>query len=65
MLALDIMNKFRTELGFVAKATYLTDLPPGTFRQKQAFIAYVVTVTNEQVAAFDLLWECKSGERFI
>jgi len=49
MLALDIMNKFRTELGFVAKATYLTDLPPGTFRQKQAFIAYVVTVTNEQV----------------
>ena len=64
MLALDIMNKFRTELGFVAKATYLTDLPPGTFRQKQAFIAYVVTVTNEQVEAFDLLWECKSGERF-
>ena len=64
MLALDIMNKFRTELGFVSKATYLTDLPPGTFRQKQAFIAYVVTVTNEQVESFDLLWECRSGERF-
>ena len=64
MLALDIMNKFRTELGFVAKAEYLTDLPPGTFRQKQAFIAYVVTVTNEQVDSFDLLWECMSGEKF-
>ena len=64
MLALDIMNKFRTELGFVSKATYLTDLPPGAFRQKQAFIAYVVTVTNEQVESFDLLWECRSGERF-
>ena len=64
MLALDIMNKFRTELGFVVKATYLTDLPPGTFRQKQAFIAYIVTVTNEQVEAFDLYWECKAGERF-
>ena len=64
MLSLDIMNKFRTELGFVAKAKYLTDLPPGTFRQKQAFIAYVVTVTNEQVDSFDLLWECRSGERF-
>ena len=54
MLALDLMNKFRTELGFVVKASYLTDLPPGTFRQKQAFIAYIVTVTNEQVEAFDL-----------
>ena len=61
MLALDIMNKFRTELGFVVKATYLTDLPPGTFRHKQAFIAYIVT---EQVEAFDLYWECKTGERF-
>ena len=55
-LALDIMNKFRTELNFVAKAAYLTELPPGTFRKKQAFIAYVVTVTNEQVESFDLLW---------
>ena len=64
MLALDIMNKFRTELGFVVKATYLTDLPPGTFRQKQAFIAYIVTITNEQVEAFDLYWECKAGEKF-
>ena len=64
MLALDIINKFRTEIGFVSKATYLTDLPPGTFRQKQAFIAYLVTVTNEQVESFDLLWECRSGERF-
>ena len=64
MLALDLMNKFRTELGFVVKASYLTDLPPGTFRQKQAFIAYIVTVTNEQVEAFDLYWECKPGERF-
>ena len=60
----DIMNKFRTELGFAVRATYLTDLPPGTFRQKQAFIAYIVTVTNEQVEAFDLYWECKAGERF-
>ena len=64
VLALDIMNKFRTELGFVSKAAYLTELPPGTFRQKQAFIAYSVTVTNEQVESFDLLWECRSGERF-
>ena len=64
MLALDLTNKFRTELGFVVKASYLTDLPPGTFRQKQAFIAYIVTVTNEQVEAFDLYWECKPGERF-
>ena len=64
MIALDIVNKFRTELGFVVKATYLTDLPPGTFRQKQAFIAYVVTVTNELVESFDLLWNYKSGERF-
>ena len=64
MLALDLMNKFRTELGFVSKASYLADLPPGTYRPKQAFIAYIVTVTNEQVEAFDLLWECKSGERF-
>ena len=64
LLALDIMNKFRTELSFVAKAAYLTELPPGTFRQKQAFIAYLVTVTNEQVESFDLLWECRSGERF-
>ena len=63
-LALDIMNKFRTELSFVAKAAYLTELPPGTFRQKQAFIAYLVTVTNEQVESFDLLWECRSGEKF-
>ena len=64
MLALDIMNKFRTELSFVSKAAYLTELPPGTFRQKQAFIAYLVTVTNEQVESFDLLWECRPGERF-
>ena len=64
MLALDIMNKFRTELSFVSKAAYLTELPPGTFRNKQAFIAYLVTVTNEQVESFDLLWGCRSGESF-
>ena len=64
LLALDIMNKFRTELSFVSKATYLTELPPGTYRQKQAFIAYLVTVTNEQVDSFDLLWSCRSGEAF-
>ena len=64
ILALDIMNKFRTELSFVSKAAYLTELPPGTFRQKQAFIAYLVTVTNEQVESFDLLWGCRSGEIF-
>ena len=64
MLALDIMNKFRTELSFVSKAVYLTELPPGTFRNKQAFIAYLVTVTNEQVDSFDLLWGCRSGESF-
>ena len=64
MFALDIMNKFRTELSFVSKATYLTELPPGTFRKKQAFIAYLVTVTNEQVESFDLLWGCRSGESF-
>ena len=64
LLALDIMNKFRTELSFVSKATYLTELPPGTYRQKQASIAYLVTVTNEQVDSFDLLWSCRSGEAF-
>ena len=37
---------------------------PGTFRNKQAFIAYLVTVTNEQVESFDLLWGCRSGESF-
>ena len=58
------MNKFRTELSFVSKTTYLTELPPGTYRQKQAFIAYLVTVTNEQVDSFDLLWSCRSGEAF-
>ena len=64
MLALDIMNKFRTELSFVSKAAYLTDLPPGTFRNKQTFIAYLVTVTNEQVESFDIFWGCRSGESF-
>ena len=64
LLALDIMNKFRTELSFVSKATYLAELPRGTYRQKQAFIAYLVTVTNEQVDSFDLLWSCRSGEAF-
>ena len=64
MFALDIMNKFRTELSFVSKAAYLTELPPGTFRKKQAFIAYLVTVTNEQVDSFDLLWGCRAGESF-
>ena len=64
MFALDIMNKFRTELSFVTKAAYLTELPPGTFRNKQAFIAYLVTVTNEQVVSFDIFWGCRSGESF-
>ena len=58
------MNKFRTELSFVTKAAYLTELPPGTFRNKQAFIAYLVTVTNEQVESFDIFWGCRSGESF-
>ena len=64
MFALDIMNKFRTELSFVTKAAYLTELPPGTFRNKQAFIAYLVTVTNEEVESFDIFWGCRSGESF-
>ena len=64
MFALDIMNKFRTELSFVTKAAYLTELPPGTFRNKQSFIAYLVTVTNEQVESFDIFWRCRSGESF-
>ena len=64
MFALDIMNKFRTELSFVTKAAYLTELPPGTFRNKQSFIAYLVTVTNEQVEPFDIFWRCRSGESF-
>ena len=64
ILALDLMAKFRTELGFVAEASYLADLPAGTFRKNQAFIAYIVTVTNEQADSFNLNWECKSGVRF-
>ena len=64
MFALDIMSKFRTELSFVTKAAYLTELPPGTFRNKQSFIAYLVTVTNEQVESFDIFWGCRSGESF-
>ena len=64
MLALDLVAKFRTELGFVTEASYLADLPAGTFRKNQAFIAYIVTVTNEQADSFNLNWECKSGLSF-
>ena len=37
LLALDIMNKFRTELSFVSKATYLTELPPWHIQAKTSF----------------------------
>lgn len=64
MLALDLMTKFRTDLGFAVKASYLAPLPIGTFRRKQAFVAYIVSITNEVVDSFDIFWECREGVRF-
>ena len=63
-VALDVMAKFRTELSFVSSVSYLTELPAGTYRQRQDYLAYVVMLTNRQAASFDLYWQCRTGARY-
>ena len=59
-LVIDLLGKFSVDFKYIQKVSYLADLPEGTFRKRQPYIAYTVRVTHVSQDAFDLHWVCRA-----
>ena len=59
-LVIDLLGKFSVDFKYIQSVSYLTDLPQGTFRKRQPYIAYTVRVTHVLQDTLDLQWICQT-----